>query len=548
MKDESRRKERDDPAVRQGAEAVPGADTGYSFLLPPSSFLLPAVALVGAGPGHPGLLTLRGAELLARADLVLYDRLVPAGLLEHAPPGARRVCVDEFAPHHADRAGPVIAALIDAARQGLRVVRLKGGDPFLFGRGGEEAEALRAAAIPFEVVPGVTAALGAGACAGIPLTHRLHASAVALVTGHEQPGKGRSALDWSALAHFPGTLVFYMGLARLGDITRLLVEHGKPPETPAAVVERGSTARQRVIEAPLTEVAGAARAAGVQSPALLVVGAVVALRRELAWFEARPLFGQRVLVTRPRHQAAEMVRSLEELGAEAVVLPTVEVGPPADWGPVDRALAELDSFGWLVFTSANGVQAFVGRLRQRGRDLRALGRLKLAAIGPATAAALRGFHLDPDVVPAEFNSEGLAAALREAVRGQRVLLARADRGIELLREVLGAVAAVEQVAVYAQTDAALDAQAEGLVRLGRGGIDFVTLTSSNVARALIGALDETARARIRAGQVRLVTISPRTSAAVRELGLPVAAEAREYTTRGVLAALCERVACGPGAG
>jgi uroporphyrinogen III methyltransferase/synthase len=491
------------------------------------------------------LLTLRGAELLAQADLVLYDRLVPGGLLEYAPASARRVCVDEFAPRHADRAGPVVQALIDAARQRLRVVRLKGGDPFLFGRGGEEAEALRAAGIPFEVVPGVTAALGAGACAGIPLTHRTHASAVAFVTGHEQPGKGRSALDWQALARFPGTLVFYMGLSRLDAIAAALVEHGKPADTPAAVIERGSTARQRTFVAPLAEVAGAARQGKVQSPALVIVGPVVQLREQLAWFEARPLFGKRILVTRPRHQAGDLVRRLEELGAEAVALPVVSIGEPADWRPVDRALGGLERYHWLAFTSANGVEAFLGRLRRSGRDLRALGGLKLAAIGPATAEALRAYHLEPDVVPAEFNSEGLAAALRERVRGQRVLLARANRGIELLRESLAEVAEVEQVAVYSQTEAALEAGETGpLARMGRGEIDYVTLTSSNIARALIGALDGPARARIESGAVGLVTISPRTSAAVRELGLPVAIEAREYTTQGILEALCERVTRG----
>src|SRR3954469_7413693 len=246
----------------------------------------PAVALVGAGPGNPGLLTLRAVECLARADLVLYDRLVPPRLLEHAPEQARRVCVDELPGCHPERWPHVHRTLIDAARQGLRVVRLKGGDPFLFGRGGEEAEALRAAGIPYEVVPGVTAGRGASACAGIPVTHRRHASAVAFVTGHERPDKGDSLLDWAALARFPGTLVFYMGISRLPVIARTLIDHGKAPDTPAAAVRWGSTARQQTVAATLRDLPGAVQQAGLTAPALVVVGPVVSLRPTLAWFES----------------------------------------------------------------------------------------------------------------------------------------------------------------------------------------------------------------------------------------------------------------------
>jgi uroporphyrinogen III methyltransferase/synthase len=504
----------------------------------------PRVALVGAGPGHPGFVTLRAVECLRRADFVLYDRLVPAAMLEHAPPAARRVSVEELAPHHAERWPLINQALIDAARQGLRVVRLKGGDPMVFGRGGEEAQALREAGIAYEIVPGVTAALGASACAGIPLTHRRHASAVAFVTGHEEPGKAGSLLDWPALAAFPGTLVFYMGVSRLGEVVASLLRHGKAGTTPVAVVEQAATPRQRTVTTTLAQLPADADRQTFRAPAVVIVGEVVSLREEIAWFEARPLFGKSVLVTRPRHQAGDMVRQVEELGGEALVLPAVEVGPPDDFGPLDRALDALSTYQWLAFTSSNGVHAFLGRLRQSGRDLRALGGVKLAAIGPATAEALRGYHLEPDLVPAEYNSEGLAAALRGQVAGQRVLLARADRGLDLLREELSAVAEVEQVAVYRQTDADLVAGKEILERWGRGEIDFVSLTSSNIARALLGALDADARRQVEAGRVRLVTISPRTSAAVRETGLPVAAEATEYTTAGVVTAMCRLAGAG----
>jgi uroporphyrinogen III methyltransferase/synthase len=493
------------------------------------------VYLVGAGPGHPGLLTLRGAECLARADLVLYDKLVPVRLLDHAP-AARHVCVTELSPAHSQRYPHIHRTLIEAARQGQCVVRLKGGDPFLFGRGGEEAEALRAAGISYEIVPGVTAGLAACACAGIPLTHRLHASAVALVTGHEHPDKPASTLDWGVLARFPGTLVIYMGIAHLPRIARALVEHGKPADTPAAAVRWGTTGDQETVEAPLGELPSAVQAAGLASPAVIVIGSVVALRPRLAWFEERPLFGKRVLVTRPRHQAGELVHRLEELGATCHVLPAVEVRALTDFSAVDKALKDLAGFDWLVFTSTNGVKAFLQRLRETGRDLRALGSLQLAAIGPATAQALRDYHLEPDLVPEVYRSESLAAALKDRVAGRRVLLTRADRGLDILRQELAAVAQVEQVAVYSQVDA-VDTEAEGFACLRRGEIDYVTLTSSNIARALIQALDEHCRTRVRAGELNLVSISPRTSGAVAELGLPVAAEAAEATTAGVVEAL-----------
>jgi uroporphyrinogen III methyltransferase/synthase len=416
------------------------------------------------------------------------------------------------------------------------VVRLKGGDPFLFGRGAEEAEALRAAGVDFEVVPGVTAAVGATAYAGIPLTHRRHASAVAMVTGHEDPAKPGGALDWDALARFPGTLVVFMGVARLAAVVEALLGRGKDPATPAAAVRWGTTGEQRTVEAPLRELPAAVARAGLTAPALVVIGEVVGLRQELNWFERRPLFGRHVLVTRPRAQADEMVRRLEGLGASVSVMPAVEIREVGDWGPVDRAIAGLAGYQWLVFTSVNGVRAFLGRLRLAGKDLRALGGLKLAAIGPATADALRDFHLEPDVVPSHYRSEDLAEALRERVRGQRVLLARADRGRELLRDELAAVAEVEQVAVYSQVDAP-EPDPAVLADLREGRIGFVTLTSSNIARAFARALDDAARERVRSGAVRLVTISPVTSAAVRELGLPVAAEAREETAEGVVSAL-----------
>jgi uroporphyrinogen III methyltransferase/synthase len=497
----------------------------------------PLVFLVGAGPGNPGLLTLRGLECLQKADLVLYDRLVPARLLDYAPPAAEKICVTELAEHHVQRQVPVQERMIEAARQGKRVVRLKGGDPFVFGRGGEEAEALRQAGIAFEVVPGVTAALGAAAFAGIPLTHRSLASAVAFVTGHEDPDKPESHLDWAALAGFPGTLVIYMGLARLEVVVENLLAHGKAADTPAAAVHLATTGQQRTITASLKDLPAAAERAGILSPAVTIIGPVVALREHLNWFEKLPLFGKRILVTRPRQQAAELVQRLEQFGAVALSLSAVEIREPADWRPVDQAIARLSSYHWLVFTSVNGVHSFLNRLLKQGRDLRALGALKVAAIGSQTAAALRAYHLEPDLVPARFQSEHLAAALKEQLRpGQRVLLARADRGRELLREELARVAEVEQVAVYSQVDV-IEPGPCLLEALARREIDYVTVTSSNIARAFVRFLDEDCKQALASGQVKVVSISPVTSAAVRELGFPVAAEADEATAEGVVRAL-----------
>jgi uroporphyrinogen III methyltransferase/synthase len=495
------------------------------------------VSLVGAGPGHPGLLTVRAVECLREADLVLYDKLVPGAMLDYASSRAEKRCVVELAPRHIERYWPVRDTMIEAARQGKRVVRLKGGDPCLFGRAGEEAQALCEAGIPFEIVPGVTAALGAASFTGIPLTHRRHASAVAFVTGHENPDKSESALDWSALARFPGTLVVYMGMSRLDKIIQALIYEGKDPRTPAAAVQHASTGDQRTIQAPLADLPRAVRAAGLTAPAVILIGSVVSLRAELCWFENLPLFGKRVVVTRPRDQAGALAGRLVQLGAVPYLLPAVAIQEPNDWGPVDEALRSLARFDWLVFTSANGVHALLGRLFTLGRDLRYLGGLKLAAIGPKTAEALREYHLAADLIPARFQSENLAAALLEKIEpGQRVLLARADRGRDLLRHELARRCSVEQVAVYTQVDAIAAGDAV-LDHVRRGEVDFITLTSSNIARALIRSLDATSLARLQAGEIRLVSISPVTSADIRAFGLPVAAEASTATTEGIIEAL-----------
>jgi uroporphyrinogen III methyltransferase/synthase len=497
------------------------------------------VFLVGAGPGAAGLVTLRAAELLARADLVVHDQLVTRQVLALVNPAAEIVCVRDLPGKHPDKYPHVYELLVDRANRGETVVRLKGGDPLVFGRGGEEAETLRAAGVAYEIVPGVTAALAAAAYLDLPLTHRGYASAVAFVTGHELPQKPGNRLDWEALAKFPGTLAVYMGIARLPLIVSELVRLGKDPETPACVVERASSGDMRTATATLATLDEARRAAGLEAPGLILIGDAVAHRRDPSWFESKPLFGQRVLVTRPKRQAGPMTHRLESLGAVAYHLPAVTIRPPKDTGPIDAAIRSLKNWTWLVFTSANGVEFLIERVRHLGFDLRVFGGVKLAAIGPKTAAALRQYHLEPDVVPAEtFSSEGLAAALAPHVTGTRVLLARADRGRDLLKDELAKVATVDQVTVYEQIDAA-DPHHEVFDLLRRGEIRFVTLSSSNVARAVLVGFDETTAARVRRGEIELVAISPETGRAIRELGYPVAAEAERFTADGMIDAVIE---------
>ena len=493
------------------------------------------VYLVGAGPGDPSLLTLRGAQCLARADYVLYDTLVNRAILQKASPRARFRCLADSGASLSQQ--EVVALLVAEARAGNVVVRLKGGDPFVFGRGGEEAEALRAEAIPFEIVPAATAGIAAAAYAGIPATHRQWASAVALVTGHEDPSKPSRTLDWEALARFPGTLVFYMAMGRVKGLTAALCDAGRESNTPAAAICRGTLPGQQTVVGTLATLAELAAEADLTSPAVIIVGDVVRLREKLAWFEGRPLFGRRIVVTRPRGQSDALVARLHDLGAEVVELPTVRIEPPDDWAPVDSALDRLSEYDWLVFTSANGVRFLLNRLIERA-DLRRLGSIHLAAIGPGTASALREYHLRPDLMPQAYVAEALAEALAPTVRGKRVLLARADRGRPVLEEALTAAGAeVERLTVYRNVDETqLDPDA--LERIRRGEVDWVMLTSSAITRSLLQRLGPDARAPLGRG-IKLASISPVTSRTARDLGLAIAAEARQYTADGVVDAILE---------
>lgn len=489
------------------------------------------VYLVGAGPGDPGLLTLRGLECLRRADLVLYDYLADPQVLEHAAAGAELVCLGR---HGRDRIVPqseINDRLVREARAGKTVVRLKGGDPAVFARTAEEAAVLAEAGIPFEIVPGITAALAASSYAGIPLTHRDFASAVALITGQEKDDKRESALDYRALASFPGTLVFYMGVTTAPIWTKALIEGGKSANTPAAILRHVSWADQTVHHCTLSTIAETLAEHRIRPPALVIVGDVVKLESRLSWFQSRPLFGVSVLVTRPQGQAQSLAHRLRESGADVRMQPAIAIGPPDDWTPVDQALADLSRFDWLVFSSSNGVQCLLDRLLATGGDLRRLGSIKLAVIGPGTADELSRYHLRADLVPGVYQAEGLAAALGSDARGKRFLLARASRGREVLADELRAAGGtVEQIVVYSSRDVQ---QADPAIveALDRGSIHWITVTSSAIARGLAALLGPSMR------NAKLASISPITSATLRELGYEPAVEATEATMVGVVEAI-----------
>ncbi|HQZ68475.1 MAG TPA: uroporphyrinogen-III C-methyltransferase [Planctomycetaceae bacterium] len=496
------------------------------------------VYLVGAGPGDPGLITVRGAECLAQADLVLYDGLVNPLLLRLTKGVCERTARARRDDVNIVSQSEINARLIREARAGRIVVRLKGGDPYIFGRGSEEAAALHAAAIPFEVVPGVTAATGAGEYAGFSFTHREISSAVAFVTGHEDPSRESSRLNYQALATFPGTLVFYMGLKRLSEICHQLHVAGMPKTMPAAVVCQVSLAGQRVVEGTLETLPALVATEKLKPPSLIVVGECVRQRTQLSWFEKLPLFGMSIGVTRPEEQAEDVAQQIVRLGGEPVLMPMIEVGPvnPHHQVEIARVLKQLCRFHWLVFTSVNGVSEFFRHLHQAKLDVRCLGAAKVAAIGPSTAEKLMDFGIMADVMPTEYRAESLAKALEKHVRGKTVLWVRASRGRDVLPKMLTDVGALfAQLVVYENRDVeVLHPDVER--RLKQGTLDWIGLSSPSIARRFAQLLEH---AGIAAGDLRtrIATISPVTSAAARASGLKVDVEATEFTWPGILQAI-----------
>jgi uroporphyrinogen III methyltransferase/synthase len=475
-------------------------------------------------------MTARSLELIASADAIFHDRLIPPGAFDGAHEDAELIYVGKQPGVPSVPQEEIGARLVEAAREGKSVVRLKGGDPFVFGRGGEEGEALRAAGVEFEVVPGVTAGVAATAYAGIPVTHRDDASAVAFVTGHEDPEKDETALDWEALARFPGTLVFYMGVKRLQRNAQALIDAGRDPAEPAAAIERGTMAGQRTVAATLETIAARVEGEQVRAPALIVVGPVVARRETLAWLERRPLHGRRVVVTRARAQASGLAATLRDLGAEVAELPAIRVEPRIETDEVRRAVAAIGDYDLLCLTSPNGVRLLFEALGGAGLDARALAGATVAAIGPGTARALAKRGIVADVIPERFVAEALVEALSAIeVRGRRVLVARATEARDVLPDALRERGAeVDVVTLYETVREEPQAEAVEAAQ----GADYVTFTSSSTVTNLVAALGD----RFPAG-ARVVSIGPVTSETARAAGLAVDVEAERHDVGGLVEAL-----------
>jgi uroporphyrinogen III methyltransferase/synthase len=495
------------------------------------------VSLVGAGPGDAELITVGGVARLAQAEVVIYDRLANPTLLRHAADGAELIYAGKEPDRHALSQEDINALLVAKAREGKRVVRLKGGDPFVFGRGGEEAEALVAAGVPFDVLPGVTSAVAAPAYAGIPVTHRGLASSFAVVTGHEDPEKDESAVDWAKVAPGADTLVLLMGVGRLDEIARRVIDAGRDAETPVAVVEWGTLPRQRCVTATLATVAEAVRDAGIGAPAVTVIGEVVSLRDDLRWYDNRALTGTRVLVTRTRQQASELSRLLAAAGAEPIELPTLQIVRRVDAQALAAAIDALrtGAYQWSIFTSVNGVDEFMSHLQDAGLDARAFGRSRLAAIGAGTAGALERHGLRADVVPERYVAEGLLDAFEgRVVRGQRVLLPRAeDARPQLIDGLVARDARVDELTLYS-AEVPRDPQDTGLQQLRAGDVDVVTFASSSAVRNLVRMLGGDVSP-LRAA--RIAVIGPITARAVRDAGLDAAVIAEQHTVEGLVEAL-----------
>ena len=496
------------------------------------------VYLVGAGPGDYRLLTLRGLEYLRKADVIVHDRLADPRLLTLARPGAEIVYVGKAANRHTLRQEEINQLLVSKAQEGKSVLRLKGGDPYVFGRGGEEALFCRAAGIPFREVPGITSAIAVPAYAGIPVTHRGIASSFAVITGHEDPEKTATSIHWPGLATATDTLVFLMGMENLSYIGTQLIKHGKPARTPVAVIRWGTKPEQTVLTGTLETIAQLVKEHNFQPPAVIVVGEVVKLREQLRWFDNRPLHGKRIVVTRARAQASDLSGRLEEYGAECLQCPTILIEEMDDYTALDNAIAELESYHWLVFTSVNGVEHFYRRLYQAGKDSRALGPVKVAAISTQTAAALQERGIQADFVPAEFRAEGLLSGFAADLSGQRILIPRALEAREILpAELRKRGAEVEVVPAYRTVSAG---EEQDLLKesLRARRVDAVTFTSSSTVKNFLALLAGEDIPALLSG-VLLAAIGPITAATAREAGLEVSVIAREYTIKGLAEALVE---------
>lgn len=502
--------------------------------------------LVGAGPGDPGLITVRGLEILKKAEVVIYDYLAGKKLLRHVPKDAIFIYAGKRGGvKHTHTQDEINTMLVDWVKAGKRVVRLKGGDPFIFGRGGEELEELVQAGLPFEAVPGVTSASAAATFAGVPITHRHYTASVAFITGHEDPNKAESNIAWDKISTGVGTLVFYMGIKNIESITANLIKHGRDPKTPVAVVRWASRPNQRSVVGTLETIAEIVRREDIKPPALTIVGDVVKLRDTINWYEQRPLFGRKIVVTRTRDQASDLVALLEENGANCLEFATISLEPPDSWDELDAALAKLDTFQWVVFTSINSIHPFFKRLYEKGRDVRALAGCRIAAVGRVTDECLRTYGLVSDLIPEKFTGEGMAEAFeKQGVKDQSILIPRALKAREILPARLkSAGASVTLVPVYQnKRPESFDGMHEKLLaNLQDKQINMVTFTSSSTVTNFIEMLGVTDKEQFKAlmDGVKIAAIGPITAKTVEENGLSVDVQPHEYTIPAMVDAIVE---------
>lgn len=499
------------------------------------------ITLVGAGPGDPGLLTLRGRDALSLADVIIYDALANAALLDYARPGAELIYVGKVADKHALPQDQINALLVQKAKEGKIVVRLKGGDPYVFGRGGEEAEYAAEHGVPFEEVPGISSAVAAPAYAGIPLTHRDFVSAVTIITGHEKPGKECPARNWQAYAASGATLVFLMGMRNLAHICSSLMDAGMAHDMPAAIIYKGTTPKQRVLVSTVKDLPAAAAAANFTNPSVIVAGEVASLADKLGWFSAKPLLGRTIVVTRAREQASGIAAQLADLGADVIQCPSIAIKPVNDYSVCDDAIGRLCDYRWVIFTSVNGVKYFWQRLERAGLDSRALGHVKVAAIGPATASAVAGHGIKADLVPPTYVAESVAQAMKELdgeeLTGRRILLPRADKARNVLPEELARAGAKVDVAPMYET--VPDTRELGAVReaLAKGELSCITFGSSSTVDNFLNMLPaEELKAH---PEVLLAAIGPVTAATLAKYGLKAAIQPEEFTIPGMIEAIVE---------
>ena len=494
------------------------------------------VYLIGAGPGDIKLITVKGLECIQKADVIVYDRLANPRLLSYRRPDAELIYVGKSPDRHTLTQDEINKVLVEEGLKGKVVARLKGGDPYVFGRGGEEGEELRKAGVPFEEVPGITSAISVPAYAGIPITHRDFTASFTVVTGHEEPGKETSNINWPRLAQDPGTLVFLMGVGNLPQIVENLVKHGKDAQTPIALIRWGTRPEQRVVTGVLSNIVEVVEKAGIKSPAIIIIGQVVTLRDTLRWFEDKPLFGKRVLVTRSREQASVLSEKLENLGAEAWEYPTIKIQEPDDLAALDNAVAHAGDYSWIIFTSVNGVKAFFQRLKAQKLDIRTLKDAKICAIGPKTAEALEDRGLLVDVMPEVFRAEAVIEALKDRIQtGDKVLLPRADLARQVLVDSLQQLGAdVHEVIAY-QTVLADETDTQLLLeKLQAGEIHVVTFTSSSTVTNFLKLIGDH---RDLLQGITMACIGPVTAETAEKNGLHVDICAEQYTIDGLVNAI-----------